>query len=112
MNKKIIAAQITTISPYDFDKSLKDIRTYINGLIAEHGEDAEIDYDSSFHHPYDPNPSPQYSLVIRRQETDEEYAERINREDQSKLNIEERDRKEFARLKSCSEIRNDYRHLK
>jgi hypothetical protein len=98
MTKKQIKVRETTVSPYDFNRTLKDVKGHIDFLIASYGEDAELEWDGNFHYDYDSSPSPHFEVNIRREENDTEYNKRLQDEAERKVTIEKREAAEFARL--------------
>ncbi len=86
--KKVVKANIGTIYSNDFEKSLGELKEFVNKLIEKHGVDAYLDYDQ--HDPY----SDDYSFRIRieRPETEEEYKIRVEKEYAVQENIEKRER--------------------
>jgi hypothetical protein len=85
-----------TLSVYTFDTTLANIKETVDGWIKEYGPDARIDYCATGFDRYDD--SPQYSIQVDREETDEEQAIRISREERNKIEQDGRDRAEFERL--------------
>ena len=75
--------------------TLKSALAEIQGLIETYGDDAEID---TYTPPY--SDSEYLGVYIMREETDKEMAARIKNEEIWEANQAERDRKEFARLKT------------
>jgi len=97
--KRIVSKTVETISPYDFDMCLNDIRKKIIELIVKYGPDARLDWDRYHHEPYDSDPSPQFNLIVSRLETDEEYANRLEVDRAYKEAQDARDLAEYRRLK-------------
>lgn len=104
--KRIVKTVVAEISPYNFDNDLKSVRDYIDTLIAEHGENAILNFDASYHAPYDPDPSPQFELYIHREETDDEHAMRQNSEAQAAEYELQRQKQEYEKLKKIFEDNN------
>ncbi len=96
--RKTISAEVSEISPYEFDTSLGSVRDQIAELIAKHGADARFDWQPNFYYAYDNNPSPRFVLKVERLENDEEFEKRISQEKILKDLREERDRVEYERL--------------
>ena len=99
-NRKTISRQVQTVSPYDFDTSLKRLRESINELIAQYGEDAQLVWNSDFYHPYDSSPTPRFEVQITCLETDDEMIKREAEEETRRKKNEERERKEYERLQA------------
>ena len=99
-SKILINVTVDTISPYDFDTTLGNLKAHIDRLVEEYGADAQLDWDSNHWEQYDTNPSPQYVLRIQREETDAEYAERREKIKKYDKLTEEHDRAEFERLQA------------
>jgi transcriptional regulator with PAS, ATPase and Fis domain len=87
MTKKIITGIVETLSQYDLEGSLRDIKQFIDKLISQHGEDAFIDMYAS--------EGVDVSLHKQREETDQEYADRLAHEKAR----EEFERKQYEALK-------------
>ena len=99
MTKKMIWVEAYSHSPGWLNGTLADALEKIQNEINEYGPDAVFDYDANFHYDYDSSPSPQLSIRIQREETDEEYAKRVAYENKWKADVAERDRIEYERLK-------------
>ena len=69
---------------------LVEVREQVSKLIEQYGDDAEIRFDGSYN-------SIEESVVFRRMETDDEYAERLQKE--AKLNQAKLDREAKRDLK-------------
>lgn len=105
MTKKIIKVVVEDVSPYEFDTTLSSVKEKVDELIKEHGPDAHLDWDPDHWFPYDSSPSPRFRIRIDREETDEEYKARLEQERKIKEDQDERDRKEFERLKKKFEAK-------
>lgn len=74
---------------------LIDIQHKINELIEEYGEESSITLDSGYN-------NISIDISFEREETDEEYQERLKKEEtanKKKMKQEEREYQEFLRLK-------------
>ena len=89
---------LSEISPYEFEGKVLELIARLESLVEQHGVDASINWDPWHHHDYDPNPSPQFTLTVIREETDQEYEKRIHAEAVRKSIDEAREREEFERL--------------
>jgi len=98
--KKIVYEHLENISPYEFDTSLASLQKKIQEWIDEYGPDAYLDWDRYHHEPYDTEPSPRFNLKRNREETDQEYNQRIALEKQEKEVREKREREEYERLQA------------
>lgn len=96
--KKIIRVKVDHISPSSLPSTLSGVKDFISGLIEEYGPDALFDWDPYHWEAYDNNPSPRYDVIIRREETDEEYAKRVQEENIRKEEQDKREKAEFERL--------------
>lgn len=96
--KKVITISATEVSPYELEGTLAEIRNQINDWIDMYGPVARLAWDPNHWPQYNGSPSPQYDIMVSREETDEEYNKRIREEAAQKSAQEERDRKEFERL--------------
>jgi len=86
------------VSPGDLELTLGELATWFKNLAKKHGADAYLDWNPNYHYPYDPVPSPKYSIRKKRLETDQELAKREADEQRMQLAAEERERAELARL--------------
>ena len=103
MKTKIKKQQITVvlddhISPGELELSLAELADLFKKLAKKHGADAYLDWNPEYHYPYDPVPSPRFSIRKTRLETDEELAKREADVQRVQLAVEERERAELARL--------------
>ena len=89
---------VDDFSPYEVEGTTGGLLELATRLIEKYGPDANIDYDKYFTYPYEQNPSPRFNIIVTREETDEEYAARLQTEAEFKAAQVERDRKEFERL--------------
>lgn len=94
--KKIISVQADRMSPYDFETSLKSLKLLVEKWIEQFGENARLDFDKNGSDPY--SDSPEYTLLVEREETDAEFDTRVLLENQATLRQVEYDMKEFTRL--------------
>ncbi len=97
--KKTIRDLKEVISPSDFDTRLSEVKLIIERLIEQYGPDARLDWRPDNWYPYDSSPSPQYHVIVDREETEEEYQDRLGKENELKKLQEEKDLKEFERLR-------------
>jgi len=97
--KRIIAVQVTDISPYEFEGTLAQIKSQIDSWLQSHGPEARIEWEPDYWPQYNDSPSPRFNLKIEREETDTEYSMRVAKEKEHKAALTERDRKEYERLK-------------
>lgn len=106
MNKRKMKKERYNVSVYDIEGSLKEVREYLDRMIAEYGESAMLEHEMEWD--YDEDRSTFY-LHYEREETDAEMDKRIkaaakSRESRKAKKIkddaakEERERKELARL--------------
>lgn len=96
--KRMVSDIRNDISPYDFEGSLADLQVRICQWIEQYGPGARIDWDPNFHYSYDPDPSPRYNITVDREETDDEYKDRLAQEKKWQDDRDARDRAEFERL--------------
>lgn len=89
MSKKTIREHKETISPVRLACSLGEISSYINENIQSYGKNASLVWQYEWR---------SYALMIDREETDEEYKTRVEKEANLAKNIEIREREEFERL--------------
>lgn len=95
---RLITLKVDTVSTYDFEGTLQSTLERIQELIAEHGPEARLDYNKYFYYEYDNEPTPQYEVIIQREETKEEEKARMAKEREIKSSQEARDKAEFERL--------------
>jgi hypothetical protein len=104
MAKKVPKRRITTIledvSPYDLECSLSDLGNKIQDWINKYGPDARLDWDAYFQYGHDSNPSPRFNIKIDREETEDEYDERLQKESVQQSAREAQERAEFERLRT------------
>lgn len=100
MTKRIVKRELRIFSPYDFDGNLGDILSEIQDLVDLYGKDVRLDFEPDFYYPYESSPSPRFVIYGNREETDAEYATRLDREATEKARQDARDLAEFNRLKS------------
>ena len=99
MTKLIVRKVAKTFYPYRIEGKLSEVLSEIQSLIDAHGEDAVLDFDSHHYEPYDNEPSPQFKVLIYREETDSEYAQRLATESDDKAEREKAEAAEYDRLK-------------
>ena len=80
--RKKIMREIDVSSHFNY-ASLKAVKTAVDELIAEYGEDAVLDVELRYM-PYDPDPSASVVVSYKTPETDEEMQTRIRREKNAK----------------------------
>ena len=96
--KRKVTVTLTDVSPYELEGPLKRLKEQIEQWIKDHGEDAYLDWDPHHYESYDPNPSPRFNLKMDRDETEDEYDDRVEKERKHASMIEERERQELERL--------------
>ncbi len=94
--KKIVTYEVERFSPYDFETTLISIQEMISRLVREHGPEARMNYDSRGSDPY--SDSPEFNLMVDREETDEEFEKRVAEQTVQQAEQEARDRAELKRL--------------
>lgn len=98
MKKAIKQVKVDQISPYNLDRTLGEIKVYIDELIGAYGADARFDWNPNFYYDYDNSPSPIFNVIIDREETDEEFAARCKKEEERANEVNAQERAEFERL--------------
>jgi len=96
--RKIITVTAHTLSPYDFEGTLEDVLKEVKVLIDEYGSQARLDYNRYYQEQYSSEASPQYDVLVSREETEEEYQSRVAVEKALGDDREARERAEFERL--------------
>ena len=91
--KQIIRKQVSIFRSYDLDGTVSDALSFLAKLAAEHGPDLKIDSDVGDY-------SCSFDVYIEREETDEEYAVRIEGE---KVVVKTQRERELAELKRLKE---------
>jgi hypothetical protein len=91
--RSFVTVEHSDISPSEFETNLGNLKTYVEGLIQTHGSDAYLDYGQ--HQRYDVS----YTFVVRRPETDEEYAIRCVLLNKNEELLEANAFAEYKRLK-------------
>ena len=99
MTKLIVRKVAKTFYPYRIEGKLSEVLAEIQSLIDAHGEDAVLDFDSHHYELYDNEPSPQFKVLIYREETDSEYAQRLKIVADDKAEREKAEAAEYERLK-------------
>ncbi len=92
--KKQVRVYRDSISIYDFDGTLANIKERVDSLYNQYGPDAVLDYGQ--HEMYSTSYS--YALYVMRDETDAEYNQRLADQRAHKKDAEERERKLFVEL--------------
>lgn len=98
MTKQKITITEDSFSAWEFDMSLGKLRAKVDDLISTYGPDAELDWDPDNWNQYDDNPSPVFRIHTTREETDEEYTARCDRETRNANEHLAREKAEFERL--------------
>jgi hypothetical protein len=96
--RKNVIVTAHTFSPYDFEGTLETVLKEVYELIKVHGKDARLDYDSLYCEQYSSEASPQFRILVSREETEEEYQSRVAVEKALGDDREARERAEFERL--------------
>jgi hypothetical protein len=96
--KRIVTVSASEVSPYELEGTLAEIRNQVNDWIDKYGPVAKLTWDPDHWPQYNDSPSPQYDIMVTREETDDEYNKRIVEEDIQRSTQDARDRKEFERL--------------
>ena len=96
--RKIISAMEDTVSMWEMEGTLADVKQRIQALIDKHGPDAKLDYNAHFYYDYDNEPSPRFELYVKREENDKEFMDRRSQEQHWEQEREARDKAEFERL--------------
>lgn len=99
MTKLVVRKVAKTFYPYRIEGKLSEVLTKIQSLIDAHGENAVLDFDAHHYEPYDNEPSPQFRVMIDREETDSEYATRLAIVANAKAQREAVEAAEYDRLK-------------
>jgi len=99
MSRKIIPVSVEDFSPREFEGTLKALKDRVQMWIDEYGPESYVDWDPDFYYEYEPNPSPRFNIMIQREETDQEYAIRTEKEEEAKALREKWDREQFEKLK-------------
>lgn len=97
--KLIVSEVITEFSPGDFEGLLGNLQSLVDELVQEHGPTATIRWDPDNWLPYDESPTPVYRLTVEREETEEEFAKRLDTIAENEAKTLARDLAEFERLK-------------
>jgi hypothetical protein len=96
--RNIITVTAETLSPYDFEGTLEDLLKKVKTLIKEYGSKARLDYNRYYQEQYSSEASPQFDVLVSREETEEEYHSRVAVEKALGDDREARERAEFERL--------------
>jgi uncharacterized protein YwgA len=96
--RKMVTVTANTFSPYDFEGTLENLLKDVKQLIRTYGSKARLDYDPHHYEPYSTEASPQFGILVSREETEEEYQSRVAVEKALGDDREARERAEFERL--------------
>lgn len=110
MNKRKMKKERETLSLYDFDGKLAEVRDFVDSLIDKYGKDARLDNDTEWD--YDCDRSVFY-LHYEREETDAEMDKRIKaaakaRERRKIQKAKDDAAKEARELKELARLRKKY----
>jgi hypothetical protein len=95
-----ITATVDEFSGYEFDGKILDIISKLADLVAKHGPEVTLDYDSNYYHPYESTPSPRFNVRIERLETIPEWEKRVTEYETHMANVAEAERKQYEALKA------------
>lgn len=93
MTKKTICKSVDNTPCVAQDQTLQELRSVVDALIDEYGSDA-------IYRVYHYEGCADESIEIIRLETDSEYQKRIEQEQRIKQQAEDKERKDFERLKA------------
>lgn len=97
--RKQVLVKEEVISGYTIgDRSLKEVRHYIDRLINQFGEDTYMSWTPNYYYPYEREPSPSFVIKTHRMENDVEYEKRLREEEEMRKRNEDRERETLARL--------------
>ena len=96
MTKKVIEVELEDLT-YRLEGTLADLKVKVDNLLSKHGPEARLDI--SIDHSYGDSFA-LVSLKGKREETQSEYEKRLATERAWKLQQDERDAREFERLKA------------
>ena len=96
--KKIITDTLFDVSPYELEGQLSKVKEYIEDLIKRYGDDAFLAWDPWHSYPYDSERSPRYDLKKEREETDDEYKDRLDKERIHRSVVEARELEQLKTL--------------
>lgn len=99
--KKLIKEELDSFSPYSFPSSLSEAVKWLKEKEDEHKNGwvkVELYYDANFYYDYDRNPTPTIFIYGYREETDEEFNERLKVEEVRREKLLEQDRARYLEL--------------
>jgi len=96
--RQTIKVLAQTFSSWEFRGTLSTVMKLIREQIEVYGSDAHLEFNSDFHLPYDPDPSPRFELYVYREENDDEFLKRVAQEVQDAHQHEKREKAELERL--------------
>ena len=110
MNKRKMKEERETLSLYDFDGKLAEVRDFVDSLIEKYGKDARLDNDTEWD--YDCDRSIFY-LYHEREETDAEMDKRLKAAEKAKAyrkaqKAKDAAAKEAKELKELARLRKKY----
>ena len=95
IKKKMLTKQAKVIGAYNFDTSLAQLAEIVAGLIEQYGPDAELDYGQ--HSSYSDSYS--YAVLVQEEESDEEFAKRVEELTAHQKAVDDRDRALYVKLR-------------
>ena len=98
--KKVISVCCDDVSPYELEGMLANVRDQIQSWIEKYGPTASLSWDGYHREPYSTEPSPRFEIKINREEIDEEFDKRIEREALQQSQQEARELAELERLQT------------
>lgn len=97
--KLIVIENVEEVSPSEFEGDITAVHAKIVDLMSRHGPTATIRWDPDNWLPYDESPTPVYRVTREREETEEEFAKRLDTIAENEAKMLARDLAEFERLK-------------
>lgn len=93
-DQKLVFKVTVVSSMQDYlEGTLEEVISNLEQLKAEHGKDAEVHWDRYYG-------DSDVILQVNKEETDEEFKQRINLRDSTRKRIEEKERAQLAALKA------------
>lgn len=94
-----LSSCLEEISPYEFEGDITAVQSRLNDWIVKYGPTVKLSWDPDNWEPYAESPSPIYRIMHDREETDEEFAKRLDTIAENEAKTLAHDLAEFERLK-------------
>lgn len=97
--KLIIHESLGEISPYDLEGDVQGIQDRFSVWVEQYGPTIKISWEPDNWEPYSDSPTPIYRITREREETDEEFTQRLDKIAVQEAEQHARELAEYNRLK-------------